>query len=337
MPRYGFNFQWMYSFEAQAGKPREPDLKALDFLAAEGFDFVRIPTDYRFWTRGQDYLSMDEGILAYLDRYLEACSERGLHMCLNAHRAPGYCINRPEIEPHNLWTDSPAQEGFLGIWAAFARRWRGVAPERLSFDLLNEPPAPGQLGMSRRGHEELMRAAMAAIRAQDPERPIVIDGLGGGNMAMPELADSGAVHSGRGYQPMALTHYQASWCAAVRGLPRPVYPGTEWEGRTWDRHAIKEYYGPWRAVEAMGVEVHIGEFGCYRTVSQAPALRWLEDLMSIYAEFGWGYSLWEFEGSFGIIGHGRPGGRYELYRGYMVDRRMLELYASGRAKKALDT
>jgi hypothetical protein len=177
-----------------------------------------------------------------------------------------------------------------------------------------------------------MRAAMAAIRARDPGREIVIDGLGGGNLAMPELADSGAIHSTRGYQPMGLTHYRASWCAATAGLPYPVYPGTEWEGKSWGKETIRAHYAPWRRVEAMGVPIHIGEFGCFNTVSQAAALRWLEDLLSIYADFKWGYSLWEFEGSFGIIGHGRPGASYEPYGGYSVDRAMLDLYKAYRVR-----
>ncbi len=332
MPRYGFNFQWMYAFEWQKGKPRSPDFKALDFLAAEGFDFVRIPTDYRFWTKGHDYLHPDESIIEYLDRYLEACSERGIQLCLNLHRAPGYCINRNDIEKHNLWRDAEAQEGFSFLWGYFSKRYKGVSSAKLSFDLVNEPPSVGDHGMTREIHSSVMRSAMAAIRAEDPEREIVIDGLGGGNIAMPELADSGAIHSTRGYQPMALTHYRAGWCEAVAGIPSPVYPGTEWEGRTWDRETIRAHYDPWREVETKGVAIHVGEFGCFNTVSEASALRWLDDILSLFAEFGWGYSLWNFEGAFGIIGHDRPGAKFEPYRGFMVDRAMLEIYEARRER-----
>ena len=95
MPKYGFNFLWMFSW--QAGKrPEPPDESALDFLVEKGFNFVRIPTDYRFWIKKFDYLSPDEQILTSLDTYLNACRSRELHMCLNLHRAPGYCINNKE-------------------------------------------------------------------------------------------------------------------------------------------------------------------------------------------------------------------------------------------------
>ena len=42
MPRYGFNFQWMFSRD-RGPQPQPPDEKALDFLAAQSFNFVRIP------------------------------------------------------------------------------------------------------------------------------------------------------------------------------------------------------------------------------------------------------------------------------------------------------
>src|SRR4051812_10918054 len=207
MPQYGFNFLWMYVGE-YGMQPREPDERALDFLAATGFTFVRIPTTYRLWTRGFDYTRPDEAVLAYLDRYLAASRARGLHMSLNIHRGPGYCINRNDLERDNLWLDKVAQDGFVYQWETFARRYKGVSSKDLSFDLLNEPPSLGEYGMTREIHAALMRRTIEEIRAIDPQREIVIDGLGGGHMAMPELADAGVIHSGRGYAPMAISHHK---------------------------------------------------------------------------------------------------------------------------------
>ena len=209
MKRCGFNFQWLLP---EAGQPpREPDERALDFLVAYGFDFVRIPTDYRVWTHDFDYLRPDEGVFTFIDRYLEACRVRGIHLSLNLHRAPGYCITRNDLERHDLWHDTEAQDAFVFLWEGFARRYLGVAPDTLSFDLLNEPPAIGLRGFGREVHAALMRRTAAAIRSIAPWRPMVIDGLDGGNLAMPELADLGVTHSGRGYQPYPVSHWGAEW------------------------------------------------------------------------------------------------------------------------------
>jgi endoglucanase len=323
MPWTGFNFQWMYSWE-EGREPMPPDLKALDFLQNHGFTFARMACDYRFWTKNYDYLHPDMAVFDVLGGYLAACEARGIHCSLNMHRVPGYCINRPEIEKHNLWTDLEAQDGFVYQWEALARRFKGALPESLSFDLINEPPDIGQFGMTRDVHEALIRRTVSAIRAIDANRPIVVDGLEGGNTAMPELADLEVVHSGRGYQPMSVSHQGATWWTGWKGHD-PVYPGGDWQGHPWNREALHHYYLPWRNVAASGRPIHIGEFGCYNQTPNAVALRWFEDLLSLYREYGWGWSLWNFEGPFGIVEHGRPGTTYDLVDGYNVDRRLLEL------------
>jgi hypothetical protein len=171
MTYYGFNFLWMFIYDGRA--PAATDERALDFLAEFGFNFVRIPTDYRFWTRDFDYFHPDETVWAQIDAYLDACQARGLHMCLNFHRAPGYCINANHLERHNLWQDAVAQDAFVWLWEQFARRYQNVPASALSFDLLNEPPNPGQYGMTRAIHAALVRRTVAAIRAISQDRQIM--------------------------------------------------------------------------------------------------------------------------------------------------------------------
>jgi hypothetical protein len=153
---------------------------------------------------------------------------------------------------------------------------------------------------------------------------------GGGHLAMPELADLSVVHSGRGYQPMPVSHHQAQWWSGHIDAPPPMYPGQEWEGRTWNRGTLRDFYQPWRDVEAAGASVHIGECGCYNKTANDIALRWFNDLFGLYKKFGWGYALWNFAGDFGIVEHGRPGARYEELHGYKVDRELLDLLIENR-------
>ena len=49
-----------------------------------------------------------------------------------------------------------------------------------------------------------------------------------------------------------------------------------------------------------------------------------------FKEFGWGFSLWNFTGSFGIIGHKRPGAHFEMLHGYAVDRALFDLILANR-------
>ncbi len=324
MAYYGFNFLWMYVKRDENQKPLKPNLNELDFIAKEGFNFVRIPTDYHFWTNGFNYTEIDESVIEYLDEYIKECNKRGLHVSLNIHRAPGYCINWPEREKHNLWKDKEAQDGFKFIWQYFAKRYKGISSKDLSFDLVNEPASIEPTHpCTREDHEKVIRSTISAIREIDPDRQIVIDGFDGGGSALPEMADLGdknVIHSGRGYEPFEITHHKAEWVSWMKGRELPEYKGGE-----ESREHLREFYKPWREVQSKGVPVHIGEFGCYNKIHNDIALRWLADILSVYKQYGWGFSLWNFKGDFGVAEHGREGAVYEEIDGIKIDRKMLDL------------
>ena len=117
--------------------------------------------------------------------------------------------------------------------------------------------------------------------------------------------------------------------AGQRRAAEPTYPG-EFNGKLWDREALRSFYQPWRDVEAAGATVHIGECGCYNKTPNDVALRWLTDLFGLYKEFGWGFALWNFAGDFGIVEHGRPGTVYEDMHGFKVDRALLDVILASR-------
>ena len=102
------------------------------------------------------------------------------------------------------------------------------------------------------------------------------------------------------------------------------------EGRRWGPADLRAFYEPWRDVERSGARIHIGEFGCYNQTPNADALRWFGDLFGLFREFGWGYAMWNFEGPFGIVGHGRAGARFEERHGYAVDVDLLDLMLTSR-------
>lgn len=329
---YGFNAQWAFMKHGDA-VPAEPNLRMLDFMSEFGFNFLRIPIDYRFWMeplQPDGKMQVNEAFLDVLQRYADAAVPRGMHVSFSLHRAPGYIITGWETEATNLWADEVAQLAFESLWQRAARHFKGQYSDAVSFDLVNEPPDVGQRGFDRAGHEKLIRRVHAAIRAIDPTRMIVIDGLAGGHLAMPELADLDAVHSGRGYQPMSVSHYKAEWWDGSIGMPVPTYP-CDYQGVHWDRAALWDFYAPWRSVQASGRPVHIGEFGCYKYTDNDVALAWFSDLFDIFKTCNWGYSMWEFEGAFGIAGHGRPNTRYESLHGFEIDRRLLDLMLESRA------
>jgi len=332
---YGFNVLWLFSAGGKdlniSAESIHIEEKELDFMAKMGCNFVRVPTDYRFFIHDFKYDEYDEELLKVLDKGIEAIVSRGMHCSLNVHRGPGYCINGNELERDNLWTDKIAQDAFTNLWVMFAKRYASYSPEQLSFDLLNEPPSPGQYGLTRENHKAIMARVVSEIRKVTPDRKVICDGLCGGHVAAPELSDLNVVMSGRGYMPMRLTHYQAEWMKNVGSFDweYPKWPGMKCDGVEWSREALLGFYKPWKDMADAGCEVHIGECGCYNKVDNKTALAWYKDFFSVCNELKFGWGLWNFKGPFGIIDHNREGTNWEMIDGFKVDKDLYELFIAG--------
>jgi endoglucanase len=315
LPRWrGFNL--LEKFSAGRNQPFvETDF---EWMAQWGFDFVRLPMDYRCWTDRSDPYKLDEKVLKEIDQVVEFGRKHAVHVDLNLHRAPGYTVASPP-EKLKLWTDEEAQKQFDFQWSQFARRYRGIPSAELSFDLVNEPA-----GVKPDVYAKVARRVVAAIRREDPQRLILSDGLQWGRDPIFELADLGIAQSTRGYDPMQVSHYRASWVNS-RGWAEPTWPLKQ-GGRVLDRDWLyRDRILPWKKLQAKGVGVHVGECGCYNRTPHEVALRWLGDFLSLWKDAGWGWALWNLRGSFGILDSGRTDVAYEDFHGHKLDRKMLEL------------
>jgi hypothetical protein len=215
LPRFrGFNLLEKFVVDS-AGPYREEDFR---LISEWGFNFVRLPLDYRAFTEPGDRRRLDERSMRQIDEAVQFGLRYKIHVCLNFHRAPGYCVNQP-AEPRDLWTDASAQDDFSGLWGKFAARYRGISSSALSFNLVNEP---GDLDGSV--YAAVMNKAVAAIRQQDPYRIIVVDGLSWGRLPVSGLGDQWLLQATRGYDPLEITHYRASWMPGSDRMPLPVWP-----------------------------------------------------------------------------------------------------------------
>jgi endoglucanase len=315
MPRWrGFNL--LEKFMRDGNSPfLESDFQ---WIADWGFDFVRLPMDYRCWTDAKDPYKLNEKVLAEIDQAVEFGRKHGVHVCLNLHRAPGYTVAQPP-ENLKLWENEEAQKQFDFQWAGFARRYKGIPSARLSFNLVNEPA-----NTTFEKYAKVARRVVKAIRAEDPERLVIADGLQWGRDPVFQLADLGIAQSTRGYDPFTLTHYMASWVNGER-FPKPTWPiheGKKILDRQW---MYEDRIAPWRKLEAKGVGIHVGEWGAFNRTPHDVVLRWARDLLGLWKEAGWGWALWNFRGGFGILDSDRTDVAYEDHHGHKLDRKLLEL------------
>jgi len=318
LPRWrGFNLLEKFTADCNA-----PFVEAdFDWIAEWGFDFVRLPLSYRCWCEAPGGRDMDEAVLAEIDRAVEMGRARGIHVSLCFHRAPGYCVNDRQQEPFDLWRDGEAVEVCAHHWAQFARRYKGIGSEQLSFDLVNEPG-----NVSEETYLRVASALVEAIRVEDPGRLIIADGWWWGKKPMHSLVALGIAQSTRGYDPNPLSHYRAKWAPGWQWYPRPTWPLVLDTDNVWDRARLEaEFIEPWKALERAGSGVHVGEWGAYKHTPHTAALAWMRDWLELWRQAGWGWALWNLRGPFGILDSERKDVAYENFRGHALDRKMLEL------------
>jgi len=73
-----------------------------------------------------------------------------------------------------------------------------------------------------------------------------------------------------------------------------------------------------------GIQVFIGEFGVYNHTPHDVSLRLITDQVDLFNEAGFGWTLWNLKGAFGIFDSGREDVDYDSYQGLGLDTLMLE-------------
>jgi endoglucanase len=335
IPRWrGFNLQGWF------GTPEKPNRGAafdeFDFatMSEFGFDFARLPLSYWVWGRRDDWSFINEEPLKQIDQAVEMGRRYGIHVNINFHRIPGYCINERELEPADLFSGTKLQRdkalaAAVFHWQTFARRYKGIPNSQLSFDLINEPPKMRSYeGYLEERYVEIVRALVKAIREVDPKRLIFADGLNIGQLPVMGIADLGLVQSTRGYLPKAVSHYTATWVPKdeFESFIIPTWPLKDDKGRVWDKARLQsECIHPYKPLVQKGVQIHVGEWGCFNQTPHDVALAWMADNLSLWKTAGWGFSMWNLRGSFGVLDSGRKDVKYEDYKGHKLDRKMMEL------------
>jgi endoglucanase len=363
---YGFNLleyfstdpDWMKYFPYKNdGMFLEDDFR---WIRDWGFDWVRLPMDYRFWT-APDLFTIDEKRIEPIDRAIRLGEKYGIHVNICLHRAPGLCILDTmdekltgiavTKETTNVFSDPHTFDAFVHQWVFFADRYKGISSEKVSFNLVNEPIVlptkteladimkhgpvkttdlfnPAFLQRHAKDYTRLAKASADAIRAHDPQRLVVTDGYPGAGMPIPDLFGTGMLQSCHTYNPIQLTHHNCEW---VRGVlsgsePMPTWPLKDDAGKIiCDRETLQTTFRPWGKLAGEGVPIHFGEMGCYKHTPPEVVLAWFNDTLDVLGELNSGWALWNFRGPFGVLDTERAGTKFEDWRGHKLDRPLLRL------------
>ena len=359
----GFNLLYLFVARRREDGPIEIPKDDFRMIRDLGFDWVRIPMDYRHWVdsdwrttgavNARDVLKIKESAVADVDRIVELGRKNSIHVNLCFHRGPGYCIadthlDAPKVEPFDLWRDKDGEDAFVFHWDLFARRYKGIGPGELSFNLLNEPPVPRRSrttqfeetalelqneafqrpvsAMTREDHRRVMARTVDKIRESNPDRTVIIDGLDIAASIVEEMVHTGVAQSVHTYLPLEISHYRASWVDAHSDFPAPQWPANRRDGKGQvTRETLEQLYAPWGWLVHQGVGVHAGEAGGYTKTPHDVFLRRMADTLDILKSYNIGIALWNFRGDFGVLDSRREDVAYEDWHGHKLDRKLLTL------------
>lgn len=167
--------------------------KVFEDVAQTGYNFVRIPLDTRFFFTDDDYYNVEATGQVFkgdsevynvdnwknLDRAIEWCIDRNMHVCIDVHSTPGgYMIGGDEEESRQgLFSkeDDSDEKLFLKFWQQAAQRYADIDEKALSFNLYNEPP--NFMHERQDDYIDLMLRGIETVRTVSPNRLIFIDTL----------------------------------------------------------------------------------------------------------------------------------------------------------------
>jgi endoglucanase len=281
-----------------------------------GFDHVRLSIDGDALLRDAPPHGLNAAFVAELDTAVNTMLKDGLRVIVDVHPSDPFKVQ--------LRSNDDAITHFVALWSALAGHYAQTDPERLFFEVLNEPEFA-----DAQQWNAVQTRAITAIRQAAPHHTIIAtaghySGLTD-LLALEPLADTNVIYTFHDYEPFPFTHQGATWTMAavrpLRGVPYPSSPeniaaAVSQEQSLVDQHWIDTYglnrwdaariraelsfAGKWAALHH--VPVYCGEFGVYQPYVD-PTMRaaWLRDTRTALEDQGIGWAVWDYQGSFAVV------------------------------------
>jgi len=265
---------------------------------------------------------LDPEKLKVFDAALEMMLKAGLAVIVDFHPEDDY---KKAVEK-----DDAAAENFVGMWRVLARHLSSRDPERVFFEVMNEPVVKDSARWNA-----IQKKALAAMRESAPRHTLIAGGAQWSGVDQLEkievVADRNVVYNFHCYEPFKFTHQQATWAGdSVRGLKNAPYPSspeavakvlpdlpdekarqnmTQYGKENWNAEKIDALIARAAAWgKKNGVPLTCNEFGVYRKAPAADRCRCIEDVRKACEKYNIGWAMWDYAGGFAVA-TGKPGER----------------------------
>jgi aryl-phospho-beta-D-glucosidase BglC (GH1 family) len=285
-------------------------------IKSMGFDHVRFTLNCEpMFRHGQadripaDYLTM-------VDAAIKLILDQGLAVIIDIH---------PDSDlKARLAADDGAVEQFEDFWRALAKHYSTVDPERVFFEVLNEPEFK-----DRYRWEGVQMRLARAIREGAPNHTIIVGGANWSSITellfMEPLRDTNIIYNFHFYEPLMFTHQGATWTTNfehyLRKVPYPSTPDNVQVAMLQAPDAVNQQailrYGldRWNAeridaemsvAAAWGKRWHVpvtcNEFGVFReAATPEDRAAWIHDVRTALEKYGMGWAMWDYAGGFSVV------------------------------------
>ena len=285
-------------------------------VRAMGFDYVRLSVDPRPMFREKQSEQIASDYLTRLDAAVKMLLDQGLDVDIDIYADDDF--------KERLATDDEFVEEFADFWRALARHWAALDPDRVFFEILNEPG-----GKDRYRWYGVEAKLATAIREAAPRHTIIATGAHWSDdddlVFLEPLRDPDVIYAFHFYEPHIFTHQGATWSTnywhSLEGVPYPSTPDNVQKvmAQVTDpvhRLAIERYgMDRWNAPRIDGeisqvaawathwdVPVICNEFGVYRkNADPGDRAAWLSDVRTSLEKHAIGWAMWDYDGGFDVV------------------------------------
>jgi endoglucanase len=318
--RHGINAsEWFAQVYDRKGYTREhfqtwTTAEDIALIKAMGFDHLRLSVNPEplFTMNHPNDLPAD--YLSYLDAAVKMILDRDLAVIIDI---------QPEDDFKKRLSDDNFVPQFVDFWRALAQHYSTWDPERVFFEVLNEPE------QERYRWYGIQVQLVAAIRQAAPQHTIIAAGAQWSNddelVFLQPLRDPDVIYNFHFYFPHLFTHQGATWGVYywhwVKGLRYPSTLDSAQQAAAGvpeaaDRLAVIRYgYEHWNAGRIDGeiseiakwgkqhnVPVLCDEFGVYREYADPhDRAEWIKDVRTSLERHAIGWTMWDYSGSFGVV------------------------------------
>ncbi|HUJ95500.1 MAG TPA: glycoside hydrolase family 5 protein [Terriglobales bacterium] len=320
--RHGINAsQWFAQVYDPKGYSKEhfqtwTTAQDIALIKAMGFDHVRLSINPQPMFRPGQADQIPPEYLAYLDAAVQMILDQGLAVILDIHPDDDFKAK--------LANNDEFVEQFTDFWRGFAKHYSRLDPDRVFFEIINEPEVRDRYRWSG-----IQTKLAAAIRESAPQYTIIATGARWSDdddlVFLDPLRDPNVIYTFHFYLPHLFTHQGATWSVnfwhEITGLSYPSAPGSAQKAAShvpddinqlyvlrygmehWDAARIQMEIGfvaQW--AKRRGLPLICDEFGVYRAYADPrDRAQWIADVRTALEENAIGWTMWDYSGGFGVV------------------------------------